>query len=104
MLARLEDRIFETLPNAEAQLWPARFMGAINPGVDLTRVGWQFLHWLLTDETVNPSINHELVRDAVKQCADVLLPLTRGEPVSVSAAECAAESASWAARSASWAA
>ena len=32
MLARLEDRIFEGLPNAESKLWPLRFMGAIAPG------------------------------------------------------------------------
>ncbi|MFT3987230.1 hypothetical protein [Aestuariivirga sp.] len=103
MLARLEDTIFEGLPNAEAQEWPVRFMDAIRPGADLSRVGWQFLHWLLTDETVNPGINAPLVKDAVKQCADVLVPLTKGEPVDVSAAELA-RSAAWSARSAAWSA
>lgn len=95
MLARLEDAIFEGLPNDQAMLWPMRFMGAIRPGADISRVGWQFLHWLITDETANPGINDPLVRDAVRQCADVLEPLTRGEPADKSAA-----SAAWSARSA----
>ena len=74
MLARLEDCIFEGLPNGDAKLWPEQFMGAIKPGSDLSRVGWQFLHWILTDSTLNPGIEHVLVRDAVKQCADVIAP------------------------------
>src|SRR6201986_1912331 len=61
MLARLEDTIFEGLPNSDAQQWPIAFMKAIKPGADLSLVGWKFLHWLLTDETVNPDINHILV-------------------------------------------
>ena len=103
MLARLEDTIFEGLPSDEAKEWPLRFMGAIAPGADLSRVGWQFLHWLLTDEAVNPGINHPLVKDAVKRCADMLVPLTKGEPIDVSAAMSAvsaAESAVSAAESA----
>jgi hypothetical protein len=112
MLARLEDSIFEGLPNDVAKLWPERFMSAVRPGADLSRVGWQFLHWLLTDETINPGINHELVRDAVRQCADVLAVVATGHELvesaawSVeSAARSAARSAAWsAARSAEWSA
>ena len=99
MLARLEDRIFEGLPDSEAQKWPIQFMTAVTPGADLSRVGWQFLHWLLTDETVNPGITHPTVRDAVKQCADVLVPLTKGRPMDASA-ESAARSAAWTASAA----
>jgi len=93
-LAYLEDRIFEGLPNGEAKQFPAAFLSAIKPGADLSRVSWQFLHWLLTDELA--SRDHPRVRDAIKQCADVLVPLTEGEPVdaaAVNAAESAAESA-----------
>ena len=72
MLARLEDCIFEGLPNGKAMAWPIRFMEAVKPGADLSRVGWQFLHWVLTDKRVNPGIDHPLVKDAVRQCADVL--------------------------------
>lgn len=108
MLAWLEDRIFEGLPNVEAQAWPEKFMAAIEPGADLSRVGWQFLHWLLTDETVNPGIADPSVKDAVKQCADVVLPLAEGDPADESAAWSAAraaESAAWsAAESATWSA
>jgi len=102
MLAKLEDRIFEGLPNDKAKEWPIAFMSAIKPGADLSRVGWQFMHWLLTDETVNPGINHPLVKDAIKQCADVLISLTKGQPVDESAARSArsAESAAWSAESA----
>ncbi len=100
MLARLEDYVFEGLPHEKAKEWPIRFMSAIVPGRDLSRVGWQFMHWILTDNKVNPGIDHPLVCDALKQCADVLVPLTKGEPVSASAAE----SARSAARSAAWSA
>jgi hypothetical protein len=93
MLARLEDCIFEGLPNGAAKAWPVSFMTAVRPGSDLSCVGWKFLHWLLTDEKVNPGINHSLVRNAVKQCADVLAPLSKGLPI----AERAAWRAMWSA-------
>ena len=60
MLAHLEDSIFEGLPNHLAMEWPGRFMSAIAPGADLSKVGWLFLYWLLTAETANPGINHPL--------------------------------------------
>jgi hypothetical protein len=100
MLARLEDSIFEGLPNEVAKEWPLEFMGSIKVGADLSRVGWQFLHWLLTDKEVNPGIDHPSVQDAVKRCADVLVPLTKGGPVDHLAAYSAARSARLAAYSA----
>ena len=48
MLAHLEDRIFEGLPEADAMAWPRRFSEAIPPGADLSMVGPRFLHDLLT--------------------------------------------------------
>ena len=104
MIARLEDCIFEWLPVEAARAWPERLMSSIAPGADLSRVGWQFLYWLLTDEQVNPGISHPTVRDAARQCADVIAPMTKGLPVDPSAAwsaESAAESAAW---SAAWSA
>ena len=101
MLAHLEDGIFEGLPNGVANAWPERFMGAIEPGADLSRVGWQFMHWLITDESINPGISDPLVRAAVKQCADVLVPLMKGGAVDEYAASAAsAASAAWSAASA----
>ena len=105
MLARLEDRIFEGLPNEAAMKWPTRFMSAIEPGADLSLVGWKFQYWLLTDEEVNPGINHPLVKDSIKQCADVLIPL-KGQPVDQKAANAmnAERSAARSAASAAWSA
>ena len=100
MLARLEDSLFEGLPNDIAQQWPIRFMSAVHPGTDLSRVGWQFLHWLLTDEKVNPGINDPKVASAVRQCADVLVPLTEGRAADKDAAAEAAEAAAAAAEAA----
>jgi hypothetical protein len=101
ILAQLEDTIFEGLPNGDAQQWPERFMQSIQPGADLSRVAWQFLHWLLTDRAVNPGIDHVLVRDTVKQCADALLiMLTSGAPVDANAAGANAANAANAAREA----
>jgi hypothetical protein len=93
MLARLENAIFEGLPNAKAKEWPVRFMSAVPVGADLSLVGWKFLHWLLTDEKVNPGINRPTVKNAVTQCANMLLPLTKGQKVNASAASSAAWSA-----------
>ena len=100
MLARLEDCIFEGLPNGTAKVWPERFMNSVRPGVDLSLVGWKFLHWLLTDETINPGITHSSVKSAVKRCADLLLPLTKGEKADSSAAMDAAMDAASAAKGA----
>jgi hypothetical protein len=108
MLARLEDTIFEGLPNERSKMWAIEFADAVEEGTDLSLVGWKFQHWLLIDEKINPGINHPLVRDAVKRCADVLADLANGKPLNVesarsaarSAAESAARSAESAARSA----
>ena len=50
ILARLEDKFFEALPNGESQAWPERFMTAIMPGADLAMIWPQFAFWLLTEE------------------------------------------------------
>ena len=50
VLARLEDRIFEGLPNELSQVWPIRFMSVIEPGADLAMVWPRFALWLLTEE------------------------------------------------------
>jgi hypothetical protein len=89
MLAWLEDVIFEGLPNRRAKDWPLAFLSAIDPGKDLSRVGWQFLHWLLTERDL-AEFEQSPVGVAVRQCADVLAPLARGEAVDRSAAEGAA--------------
>lgn len=87
MLAELKGCLFEGLPHSAAISWPERFMGAIRPGSDLSRVGWQFLHCLLSDQTANPGISHPSVNHAVERCADVLVPLARGVSVDAAATE-----------------
>ncbi len=115
MLAHLEDCIFEGLPAAEAAAWPERFMGAIRPGADLSLVGWKFLTCLLTDASVNPGIEHPLVRSAVAACAKILAAgppfnvieakiASRGALVAACAAWHVAASASFSASSALYAA
>jgi hypothetical protein len=49
VLARLEDGIFEALPNGDSKLWPGKFLASITPGTDLGMVWPQFAVWLLVD-------------------------------------------------------
>src|SRR5436309_5717725 len=79
MLARLEDRLFEGMGNGNSKQFPAQFLAAAPIGADLSRVGWQFLYWLLTEELA--SRDDPRVAKEIKACADVLIPLTKGEPV-----------------------
>jgi hypothetical protein len=74
MLARLEDRLFEGQSNGRSKEFPERFLLAAKVGADLSRVGWKFLHWLLTEELV--SRDDPRVAAQIKRCADVLVPLT----------------------------
>lgn len=48
-LAHLEDRLFESMALERAKDWPARFMGSIEPGADLTAVWPRFAAWLMID-------------------------------------------------------
>jgi hypothetical protein len=49
ILAKLEDRIFENLPNDLAMIWPQRFLDAITPGADLKLVWPRFAIWMMID-------------------------------------------------------
>lgn len=84
MLALLEDQLFEGMENGESKEFPSRFLASIQPGADLSRVGWFFLHWLLTEELVGR--DSPQVAKQIKACADVLVPLMKGEPVDCEAA------------------
>ena len=78
-LARLEDTLFEHQRNGDSKTFPRRFLEAITPGADLSRVVWQFLHWLLTEELTGR--DDPRVAAQIKRSADVLVPLMKGEPV-----------------------
>ena len=103
MLAHLEDRIFEGLPNERAKAWPIEFADAVQVGADLSRAGWQFLYWLITDEAVNPGISHPIVKEPVARCASIMKAKGEGQEVTASAARSAAASAE-SAWSAAWSA
>ena len=105
-LARLEDAIFENLPNADAMLWPERFLKAAQPGADLSLVQWQFLEFVVEDALSQKGA--ESVREACQPALAVVRAKARGEAVSASAAR-SAERPAWsatrsAARSAAWSA
>jgi hypothetical protein len=53
-IAYLEDAIFEALPNVEARMFPERFLEAIPPGADLSRVSDAFLASLMSTLRLNP--------------------------------------------------
>ena len=112
-LAQLEDAIFEGMGNGDSKQWPLRFMRAIRPGADLSHVQWQFLHRILTDESINLGINHPIVKQAVSDVAALVAGWAKGDPIDVEVARSAAESArsaaesarsAWSAWSAAWSA
>lgn len=49
ILARLQDRIFESLSHRDAMLFPEQFLSAIQPGADLSLVWPRLALWMLTD-------------------------------------------------------
>ena len=49
-LSSIENAIFSNLPLADVAAWPERFVGAIQPGSDLSAVSDRWMLWLLADE------------------------------------------------------
>ncbi len=49
-LARIEDGLFEALPNGVARDWPVKFLSAIPVGSNLYIAYWSFMLWLLVDK------------------------------------------------------
>ena len=56
-LAKVEDRIFEGLPNERAKVWPKEFLDAINVGADLEKVKIPFLIFVV--ESVREKFDHK---------------------------------------------
>lgn len=48
-LARIEDTLFERLPNGEAKAWPERFLEAIPVGADLRIAYWRYMDWVFAN-------------------------------------------------------
>ena len=110
-LAWLEDGIFETLPDDLSQAWPERFMGAIEPGADLSHVWPRFAIWLMVDGEwgVVNATNEEKVKDICHRVANGYGRMVEGSnPLSDKDADQLARAAraAWAARDAgaAWAA
>jgi len=102
VLAWLEDRIFEELPNADAMLWPERFLSAIRPGADLSLVWPKFAVWLLVDETAG-SIRHAktpAARAAIEKVASLYTRMISGVKIERKEWAAAAHAAFGAARDA----
>jgi hypothetical protein len=106
ILARLEDAIFEALPTDEARAWPERFLGAIQPGADLSQVWDRFAVWLLVDPTwgVLQFARTDAQRVAIQRVADLYARRLEGTTVALSDWEAARRAAYAAADAAAYAA
>ena len=69
-LAYAEDTIFEGLDLAVARKWPKRFLSAIKPGQDLSKVAEKFAAWILTDfiKVTGTGDYKKEAKSAVKAC------------------------------------
>lgn len=82
-LARLEDCIFEGLPNERAKLWPEEFLSAINIGADLSKVEAPFIIFILKSTLDN--FDHKEYPD-VKSAIDTCINLYERGDLNKSAA------------------
>jgi hypothetical protein len=112
-LARLEDTIFEGLPDELAVKWPLRFAKAIPVGVNLEPVKWKISIFILSESierVLGLDISDDLKKQVVDAIRDVLVVHEQAIKTGVwaesaagsawSAAWSAAESAAWSAESA----
>jgi len=108
-LAKLEDYLFEAMPNDKAMAWPAEFMKAIPVGADLSMVAPKFIAATLRDVVKLKYVSDDkAVVKAVLDTAKLWECVIAGKTVKP-AAWSAARSAAWsaarsAARSAAWSA
>jgi hypothetical protein len=106
VLAHLEDRIFEGLPESEALLWPTLFAQAIPVGADLSLVWPRFAHWMLVDATagVTRFARSDRTREAIKAVAKLFQRQLDGGSVSPEEWRAARSAAAYAADAAAYAA
>ena len=80
VLAKLEDEIFEGLPNELAKEFPLQFLSAINVGADLLKVWNYFAIWQLTDAeygVLQFAENKKVIQDIADAYAeDITTPVT----------------------------
>jgi hypothetical protein len=82
-IARLEDGIFEALPEAVAMEWPERFLASIEPGADLSLVMSHWFVWMLTDsqDGVLQYAKTERSRETIQKVSDLYARRAAGENV-----------------------
>src|SRR6185312_11290898 len=113
-LARLEDRIFEGLPKAEAMAWPEAFLEAITPGANLEpvrpKLALRRIDRLIALQNGNAGKHGAAIDAVIAQTVAALTQVRQcheaeigGDTCVITAARSAAESA-WSAGSASSAA
>lgn len=109
-LARVEDTIFEGLPNEQALAWPEQFLSAIRPGADLEKVNAPFMIYLM--ERVLKNFDNEKYPEVTKVIKEVSrLYKESGTSAEFKAVqeeaaaqeEAVAESAEWMAAQEAWA-
>ncbi len=114
-LARLQDTLFENLPDDESSQFAVDFLSSVPVGVNLEPVKWKFCVFILKegiDRIVNQENLSDELRERVISAIRGVLNLHESAIISGqwdseaawSAARSAAESAAWSAESAAWSA
>ena len=106
-LAKLEDVIFEGLPNGEAKKWPSQFLEAIPVGINLDKVKWKFCVFVLKENIERVLGLRDISDDLKKKVVDSVRGVLKVHESAIEKNrwdESAAWSAAWSARSASSAA
>ena len=75
-LARVQDRLFEGMPNADAKEFPVKFLEAINIGSDLNKIKTPFLLYIV--RSARNSFNHEKFPNTLKKIDAVILKIESG--------------------------
>ena len=88
VLARLEDGLFESLPNGDAKEFPIQFLDAIPVGADLSRVWPSFAVWLLLDKedgVIRFSTGFPQVQETIQGIGNLFKKVLNGQPVTEAA-------------------
>lgn len=83
VLARLEDGIFEGLPNEVAKDFPLRFLNAVKVGSDLSLVAPKFMHWMLVDPEhgIIKFAKNDDRKQKIQDVADLYQRIINGEKI-----------------------
>lgn len=104
-LARLNDTLFENLPEERSKKWPVEFSEAINEGADLDKIKTPYLVYILTEnlktlDSLKVDKEHTQVIKAIEQTRAATLQVIKAHESDDKDELSAAESAAWAAWSA----